>query len=373
MSGPLAGLYPRMGPWTSAALWFGLWDQPPPPTPIEPELPTITRQRLGPLLVRYLRANAPGALRSEASEAAGTAFRLTGHSQRILLSGAQISARLRQNGISNAVVKGPAIAAVYPALQDRPYLDLDVYVAPADFAAALGLCREWGLQESLASRLPREFMVRACREGVNLSDADGTSVDLHHHVPPWLWGQRLRTRDVVARAGPRIFAGQELYCASVEDNLLIASLHLVSDKNHPGATLIIWRDVVQLAQVVDGARFSSLARAAGLSGWVAAALAQVPAAVRPDALIAACEATADGIPHPHRLRRLVEAGTWPGVLESQMLRLPVARGLAFALGMTVPEREFLRRNVGDGPFPIVRWWNAGRHRRSQQLPWEPAS
>ena len=352
----LAGLYCPPPPWTAAALWHGAGGAglaPPTTDTLAAEVTTIRAQKLAPMLMRHLRAHRTEVDVATKEALQHDAFRWATLSQQAVLHGSEAVAALRAHGISCAVSKGPGIARTYPLATDRVFCDLDVIVAPASFARAHRVLSDLGFAEELRSRQPWAYFDRWCREGVNLRSAVGGSVDLHHHVPPWRWGRALEAKALIDRAVDVTVNGVTLPCLSAEDNLLVAALHVVSDRNNPGATLMIWRDIVQLAHAADPARIADRAHATGLNGWLAAVLDALPPSVRPHEL--AAEIRPGRLRDPARLGALL-ASPPPRARRAQTLRLPVPGAIAFAAGMAVPRRRFLTEKFPSDDAPYARWW-----------------
>jgi len=348
-SSRLSSLYPALSPWTSAALWHEAAALPidamvPDPALVDPELDTLSEQRLSPLAARYAADRfGPGAveprLRSDA-------FAWVGRSLRTLQFGVEVLEMLGKAGVPYVVTKGPGVAACYPIATDRPFSDLDIVVGHGDFRKALAVTARSGYQEDARSRQPWRYFDRWCREAVNLRRPDGGSVDLHHHVPPWLWGKGLLFPDLLERSRVCRLFGAELRVASPEDNLLVTALHVVSDRNQPGHTLLTWRDVAQLSKVADPATAAELAVRAGLAGWLLAILRALPLPVRSAPLVSLLQQYPT-VPRPARLVLLCSgAVSRIGVSSSQPLRLPVPFAVAYIAGMIA------RTGSGrDGPVP----------------------
>jgi Uncharacterised nucleotidyltransferase len=364
MTDMFTGLFPEISPWARVALWHDLVELALPDTAVEPELPTVIRQRLAPLLLRCLRQRSPDRLAEVRTELQADAFGRARSSMIVLERGAEICSRLEASGIEYAVAKGPSIAATYATWQDRPFIDLDLYVCPEEYARAIRRCSSWGLAETPSGRQPRRFADVACREAVNLKGHDGTSIDLHHHVPPWFWGQGLSANDLLATRRTADLLGHELHCVSPEDNLLIAALHVVSDKNTPGETLLIWRDVAQLAAIVDAERLARRADDCGLAWWLQRVLEELPQVVRPTELLERIASLGGQPPGRHRLAAMMSDRTRAlGVGVTQPLRLPVGRALLFGAALAAPSREFLRHNFPGDPHPRRTWWKEAIGRR----------
>ena len=292
---------------------------------------TLFEQRLSPLAARYASETfGPGAvddrLRSDT-------FAWVDRSLRTVHRSVEILEMLDKAGLPYVVTKGPGVAACYPVITDRPFSDLDILVARGDFQKALAVIGRAGYQEDAVSQQPWPYFDRSCREAINLKRPDGGSVDLHHHIPPWLWGKRLLFPGFLERSQVRRLFGADLRVASAEDNLLVTALHVVSDRNQPGRTLLTWRDVAQLAGVADPAVAAELALQAGLAGWLLAILAALPTPLRPAPLLSRLAAR-PAVPRPAHVVLLCSvAVSRMGVRSSQPLRLPIPAGIAYLAGM----------------------------------------
>jgi Uncharacterised nucleotidyltransferase len=352
-SGPLDGLFPAMGPWTAAALWHGLAALPVPTTPLEDELRTIHAQRLTPLLLRYLRENDPATMERSGTEIGAASLKWAIRTGAVLQRGALVSTLLDECGIPNAVAKGPSLATLYPALQDRPFADLDIYVHRSRFTEAVEICTAHGWYEAAESRQPRRYFDRHCREAVNLIQPPYGNVDIHHHVPPWYWSKRLTSESLLARSSVVSVMGHSIRTVSPIDNLLIVALHLVSDKNAPGASLLVWRDLAQAWKSAEKDAALERAHDVRLAPWLLSVLRELPDVATPASPTDPPIRSRQAIRSEHRLGHLVSGRTSnAGVIVSQPLRLPIWNAVLYVAGMIYPSRSFLQLR-----FPVA------RHRR----------
>jgi hypothetical protein len=353
----MSRLFPQVGPWASAALWHGLVEMPVPSAPLEDELDLILQQRLTPLLVAYLAASevrvSPGLLKRIHSDE----FLWSVRTSSVMIHAEEILGLMARSDIDCVVSKGPGIAAHYP-LAARPFSDLDLLVRPQAFSAARTVFLGAGYAEKRENRQPWPAFDRLCREGLNLESATGGSVDLHHHVPPWFWGQRLDIGTLIANKESLRFGDAQIPCLSCEANLLVAALHIISDRNRPGQTLLIWRDVAQLARVCNPAKVREIARTAGLEGWLGAILRALPAFAQPTDLMQTV-----GAPRitrgRYRLRLMLAEGGRYGVRATQPLRLPLPSAVLHEIGMAIPSPQFLRLRYPDPQHRYVTWWREG--------------
>lgn len=355
-------IFPAMGPWTSAALWHGLADRPAPSTPLGPEIDTIFQQRLTPLLLDYLRAHAVDLPASLLEQLRAQAFFWTCRSSTVSALATDALDNFRSAGIDHVVSKGPGIAAHYP-MGMRPFSDVDVLVAPRDFGRATSVLTSLGYSEELYNRQPWPIFNRWCREGLNLTSALGGSLDLHHHIPPWWWARHLTVDRLLQEAVPTSLVGAAAPCLSAEANLLVAALHVVSDRNRPGKTLFTWRDVAQLASVGDWDRVVGLAQASQLEGWLVEILSALPEGT----LNARAAGWAEDARPPVRrdLRRaltLSSRGRHP-LWMTQPLRLPPPAAALFVAGMIVPSPSYLEAVYPNRRHRYLSWWRDKSARR----------
>jgi len=320
------------------------------------ELPVLVEHRLAATALRHARETGvalPGAV--EAALQASSFDWAVRTRDTVVGSGAALDA-LRRSGMRFVVTKGPGIASAYRGLTERPYSDLDVLLATTDFDRARRILTALGLTEEERNLAPWPFFDRLCREAVNLRGADGASIDVHHHVPPWYWGRHLRAEEVVAEAEVGEVMGLRLECASARHNLVIAGLHVVSDRNRPGRSLIVWRDLLCLAAACDPDDAAEAAAGARLAGWLHWVLASLPGEVRPARLMAALAARDQPVFGRRRLELLLPPRVGSRHLVGQVLRLPLPNGMAFLAGTALPSRRFVVAKAPSDPHPYRRWW-----------------
>jgi glycosyltransferase involved in cell wall biosynthesis len=272
--------------------------------------------------------------------------------------GERCAASLDAAGIPSIVVKGPSIAVHHPRPQSRTYSDVDLLVPPAMFDAAIETVqRTDGLHPPPTRRLP----VRLLREGLNLRDDTG-SIDLHQVIPPWVWGERLSFDRLHADATVQ---PSGLRYASREHNLLIAALHVLSDKSRPGHSLSAWRDVAALARGVDTSVASEEARSVDLAWLLAAVLDELP----PDRLRQQLlDALGDDRPRRSdvvRLRLLLPPAVTARHELSRVFRLPPVNAICTVVDEVVPPRSAFAPDVR---WPYLRWWMSGARALRQGSP-----
>ncbi len=208
-------LFPELTPPVEAVLFVDF--APPPPdalsSPWSPaDVATIAQQRLAALALRLIaehrnrvQAESVAYLRAASFEGASRTLQVVGAS-------ADALAGLREHQIPFTITGSPGIALEAHNPAERPFADLDILVAPADFKSASNVLTCAGYEEDVSSRPPWPWFNRLCREAVNLRSRLGGSVDLHHHLPPWLWTRHVDVRTVIAASAHRRFYGDESPC-----------------------------------------------------------------------------------------------------------------------------------------------------------------
>ena len=364
-----ARLFPEIPPLVEAILFTGLRGAPDPPPPWEwaGALPMIVEQRLAALALRFIAQSegattAPPAVEAELRSSAFAWSSRAGAA----VSAARVALRaLSDDHLPFVVTKGPGIASVYPAIGDRPFSDVDILVPRQALAPARAVLHRLGFERPASEREPWALLERETCEAINLRTATGGNIDLHRQIPPWWWGRRMTYESVAERAVPTVYFGVELPCACAEDNLLISALHVVSDRNRPGASLIIWRDLLQLAAVADPGVLRRRAAQFELEAWLEWIGQRLPADVRPDL----GPPSGKRVQGAWRITLLMPPRIGSRTMISQPLRLPAWRGLIYVIGRLLPSPSWIRleypqrRGLLSAYF---RWWrqSAASLRRS---------
>lgn len=274
------------------------------------------------------------------------------------LLGARVVETLAGVGIATVVTKGPGIAGAYPDPSLRTYMDLDIVVSRSDFSDALAVLRGKGYDESVHMQA-RDYFHRYCREAINLVHPDGTSVDLHHTIPPWYWGERIGF-DALLGASERLDTGSgPIRVASYRHNLLVAALHVVSDKDRPGYGLRTWRDVAALVERCDPDEVAGEARRCRLGWWLRFVLDELPASERRNAVLSRLRSDEPGARDRLRLRFLLPPAVGSRHIVGRVFRLPVSNGAAFLAGEVVPSRESIQTKLGPDSSYLDWWRYAG--------------
>jgi hypothetical protein len=352
-------LFPTIGPATMASLFHGV--QGAPAGPADPsawddELPAILAQRLSGLALAAARSRGVELTAHTDWHLREAQLATTARALAVESTALEVIAIFERRGIPVVVTKGPGIADAYPQPAQRPYGDVDVLVPPATFEAAMQTLHELSFRPYVREGEPRAYFDRRCREGVNLVREDGGSIDLHHHVPPWVWGDRLTFEELASSSREMEVAGGRIRAAHPIHNLLIAALQVISDRREePGHKLLIWRDVVSLARTSDPAATALVARRTGLDWYLAFVLRQLPSFASPVELARALGHAEAPAGDRFRLRRLIPPGIGARHQIAQVFRLPVPNATAFLAGYLFPSRRFLELRFGSR-VAYWAWW-----------------
>jgi hypothetical protein len=353
----LPSFFPQIGPATFYSLFEGFGPPLPPPseTAWAAEAETIVRHHLSAFALQASNAGAglPSRISARFRE---RSFAEAGETTRVLLQSASAIESVLAQEIPLVILKGPGIARFQGGEVMRPYNDIDLLVPPRFFRRTMRLLQAQGYREDPRSIPTRAILDSVGREAVNLRSASGGSIDLHHHVAPWLWGDGLRFERIHRASESRPVAGVTLPMASAEHNLLIAALHVVSDRGRPGRTLRAWRDVVVLAHASAMETVAREASDTDLAGWLLWILWNLPEAVRPGELYDVLLQVGGLIPNARRLQRLLPPHAASRHLMGQLLRLPLPNALAFAASTALPSRSFLAAKYPGVPPSYVTWW-----------------
>lgn len=344
-SGPLHGL----GPAARACLIAGLTAEPPEvpePASFERESTTIIQEGLAPVALKL--AGADGGLDPETF----ARFRqVTLESQiRAMAAGHAAGDALRrfdEAGIPVVVIKGPAIERFHPAGWPRTYSDIDLLVAPRDFHAVVEVCVQAGFVDAV-SRPPWPWFDLRCKEGVNIRGPVGGNLDIHHHVPPWVFGANLSIDQVLTTATWSSVGGAPVRLVSASNSLVIASLHVLNDLWKGRIGLSSWRDILALLRHLGPAGAEEAFDAVGI-GWLLGLVAGELASSVPEAEIVVPR-------HHHRVpvsaRMRIAVLGWnndssiSSLRASWIARLPAPQVVAFLAGCAVPQRTFVQESYG---------------------------
>ncbi len=351
-------LYPALPPLTHeiALHGFAKHHSPPPMAAWSEELDELIQRRLAATALRYaadLGIDLPGTIKRGLQ---ASAFFWASRTMEVIMGARLAIQALHDAGVPLVVIKGPGIARCYPQAAERPFSDIDILVPPNEFRRVMAVLNKWQLREQDRNRQPWQLFNRWCREAINLEDGKGGSVDVHHRIPPWLWSGRLTSSLLLAESQEVSVAGSVLQCVSYRHNLLIAALHIVSDHNRPGQTIMAWRDLLMLVQTCTEAEVVDAARATALTGWLRWVLEQIPPEAQPEKLLAALRDESPAIRGQRRLRQLMPPAIGSRHLIGQTLRLPLPSAALYVTGMVLPSRSFLQMKLPDARNPYWMWW-----------------
>jgi Uncharacterised nucleotidyltransferase len=255
---------------------------------------------------------------------------------------------LAADGISFAVIKGPAMAMLHPKGWPRPYSDVDIVVPANEFHRAIELCNTLGFAAP-ESGLPHwKWFDLTCREGVNLHSGGAGNIDLHHHLPPWALGSDLSSQAIILRSHPESLCGALVNYASREDLLVISALHTLNDLWKHKLGLPSWRDFMILTKQMgelDARRAFERARL----GWLYDLMVGEIVSALPESGIEPPE------PRPlqpfgPKLRLAALGWSNDSALSRHRLawaaRLPLLNAAAFLLGVILPSPAYVHSRHG---------------------------
>jgi hypothetical protein len=319
---------------------------------------TVIRHGLAGVAVRVIRENSFVVPPSVVDKLEKSQFEDMVHTSAIVLRSQTGIDALRSVDIPFVVTKGPGIARQGTALADRPYIDLDVVVDPKRFTEARRVLSSVGYSVESRSIQPWTAFDRYCQEATNLRTPEGGSIDLHHRVAPWYWSGGL-TLDYLASAAEtaKVF-GVQLPLASPEHNLLVAALHVVSDKARPGQTLRAWRDLLVLARRCSTDSVVEAAEATELGAWILWILQCLPVEVQPIELVDGLQQKRHQIAGQWRLRMLLPPRLGSRHVLGLALRLPLKHAAIYGVGVMLPSPTFLRYRYPDESHRYLTWWRS---------------
>jgi Uncharacterised nucleotidyltransferase len=354
--GPLS----RLGPASRWCLVAGVTPRPessPSSDEFQREVDVIVREGLASVAVRalvgrddhqtasYLRTFRRVALSSEMRAMAADA------------AGSVVMAELALRKIPAAVVKGPAVARLYPEGWPRPYADIDVVVSRADYLDAIGCSQELGFAYSDRAVPQWRWFDLVCREGINLHSPSGGNIDFHHHVPPWVLGSHLPVEQIIARSEPHQLCSARVEFAAAEDLVVVAALHILNDLWKGKLGLTSWRDVMIITQRIGLPRARAAFDRAGLT-WLFDLLIEELALEVPEVTFSA-PATSPALPFGPKIR--LAALGWSNDASATRhrlawaTRLPPLNALAFLAGTAVPSAGYIHERHGS----YLNYWKQG--------------
>lgn len=252
-----------------------------------------------------------------------------------------------KSGIPVVVIKGPAVERFHPPGWPRSYSDIDLMVAPRDFHAVVEACVEAGFVDAV-SKPPWPWFDLRCKEGINIRGPEGGNLDIHHHVPPWVFGARLGVDEILATATWADVGGAPVRLTDAPYSLVIASLHVLNDLWKGRIGLSSWRDILILLGVVGMDQAEETFDSLGL-GWLLGLVAGEFVASVPESEVVV---PTDGHPVPLTARARIAVLGWnndsavSSLRASWIARLPAPQAAAFLAGCAVPQRTFVQEGYG---------------------------
>ena len=267
---------------------------------------------------------------------------------------------LKDAGFDYVVTKGPGIARFHPYPSERPYSDLDILVQSNQYVKILDLLRrKVGYVERKETQQPWRTLDLRCREAINLVAPNGGRLDVHQRIPPWRWTRQLTFADIYERGAIESVHGVPIRMASRLDNLAISLYHIYSDRNRPGRSLMVWRDIASLLAGLDPAVVADHLVKLKMGAWALWVLKSLPEDLDCSELVDQLGSrSGDAIPHSVSLRLSMGAAS-DSIVVSQACRLPPLRAVLFMVGMIFPPSAFLRARLGHRRHPYLSWWGSG--------------
>jgi hypothetical protein len=343
MSIPKGGPLRDLGPATRACLTAGLVEEEPrvEPSCYKEEAEFIVGEGLAGIAFQLAR-NVPGADPATVEWLRRVTFETQLRSMAAMLAARRIFQRLNDKFIPVVVIKGPAVERYHPLHWPRTYGDVDVLVSAGDYPEVIRVCQS-ELFTDPASTPPWPWFDRICKEGVNLHSHDGGNIDVHHHVPPWVFGRRLTAENVIASSSVGTLSDLKVRLASLEHSLVIASLHVLNDLWRGRSGLVSWRDIIVLLRNVGMDRAVEVFTEVGLT-WLLDLVTVSLRSYLPEAAVPV-RAAAHGPPFDIRTRIAVLGWDNDSTLSRHRVsfaaRLPVANALAFIGGCVLPQRRYV--------------------------------
>jgi hypothetical protein len=254
--------------------------------------------------------------------------------------------RLDEARIPVAVIKGPAVARFHPEGWPRTYSDVDLLVPPRHFFEVVRLCEGDGFENDVSQ--PRwPWFDLYCKEGVNLHLGEVGNIDVHHHVPPWVFGAKLDVDAVLRTATMGTVGGAPVHLADASYSLIVAALHVLNDLWKGRLGLTSWRDILVLLHHV-GINQAEQAFATVHLEWLLDLVTSSIAAGVSEAEVAQPRRV-HSVPILARARIAMLGWNNASISRQQAswaARLPAPRALAFLAGCVVPEPKYVREHFG---------------------------
>ena len=363
---PPYDLPPLPVPDTRTVLYWVLFRDFDPTLPTPPVLalaeaaPTLAAHRLAAVALRLLQELGVTLPSEATAQLRAGAFLWGQRTATALTLGRAALDTLPKTSVPFVVTKGLGIALHHRSLAERPFSDVDIVVPKACYHKTLRHFESSGYSEREESKPPWRLLVTSCREAVNLESPAGGRLDVHHRIPPWIWGDRvtfakLQQHSRAHRDGP--FSGHPL--AATVDNFIISTLHIISDRNRPGESVMIWRDILFLLENLTDTEILEASLNYRLLPWVRWILSALPPNTVRTSLTFTLSAARGSLPHPRRTALLLASPSRRNVILNQTLRLPTWRAALFLIAMLLPGPAFLRARFPNSHRRYRLWWLQG--------------
>jgi hypothetical protein len=355
-----AGPLRHLGPAARWCLIAGVIESARPAPDVEAfrkERSLILREGLAPVALRAFESRLTPREESVAADFREATMSSQLQSMAVDVAGAALLSSLATAGIPTVVIKGPAVALLHPAGWPRTYSDIDVVVPKASFARAVMRSHSAGFEDSPRWHPQWRWFDRFCREGVNLHSAPGGNIDIHHHIPPWSLGSKLRVEGIIERSVPWELCRIPIRIASPQDLMLISTLHVLNDLWKGKLGLASWRDVIIAITSLGRAESAKTFERAGF-GWLFDLAAGALSVAIPEAEIFTTATRAR--PSFSKDWRIAALG-WDNDSPlsrhrlSWAMRLPVPNALAFLAGSALPAPSYVRDRHGS----LRNYWKEG--------------
>ncbi len=356
----LPSLFPNVSPLVCSILFYNRC-QPPllhHDSPTDHDTSVLIDHRLASVALQYFEEHGVRPSASNIRRLREAAFRDASVTARVVAHLPMAQSALQAANVSSIIIKGPSIAYANRKAA-RPYRDIDLLVRPEAFDTALHALQTAGYHSRPTDITPTPWFSRRCREAVNLQHPAGGRIDLHHHIPPWLWTARLTYDYLDSHAHLQTVGDCRMRASSLEVNLIISAFHIVTDHGAPGLSLMPWRDFVTLSHVVDPSAFSQLTRSLQLDTWFSWIAGQLPRSVISSNPLLQTYTLNRPPRSTIRLNCIATAASSPHSVLHEAARLPLLNAVLCIAAYLYPSSAFIHARCGRGRLARLRWYQGG--------------
>jgi hypothetical protein len=262
--------------------------------------------------------------------------------------GSHLLSEMTDVGIPFSVIKGPAVARLHPKGWPRSYSDIDILVSSREFRRAIRFAATRGFTSPDYGLPQWPWFDLVCREGVNVHSTPGGNVDLHHHLPPWVFGSRLEPRHIIERSEQHDLCTKKVNFALPEDLVVISALHALNDLWKGKSGLTSWRDVMVIIRQIGETESRAAFERARL-GWFFDLMAGEIATAFPEFGIRVPERSPT-LPVNAKVRLLGLGWSKSSRISRHPLawvfRLPAPNAVAFLTGAILPSPGYIQSHHG---------------------------